>query len=233
MAKFDHEAATREHYLRWLAGRRGIEIPHNARFEPAGIKAGNSMLLPMPGYGQPQTVIIETFDENGDVIRSSVIGLDKGKLGINASAVRSLVGKVEKPKAMRAAKAPANLSPCERVEGETAPECQSKAAPISAEAGARPVEEISTVTAFPVRADADARLIAALRAEAEELRAALREGLDRFSTMASRADRLARAARSMRRRAVTAESKLAMVHGVIAASFEASALFVQPMEMAA
>jgi len=92
-------------YCEWLARRDGIPTDD----------------VVMPGTGALERVTLETLDDDGNVIRSSVIGLNSRlQIGIDKAAVRAVVGKVEKPRKVRTSlRAPEK--PAERVEALPAP----------------------------------------------------------------------------------------------------------------
>lgn len=154
-------------YLRWLAAQRGIEIPPGASIGPSGIShmvnGKREMLLPMPGYGASDIVIVEELDEAGNVMRSSRIGLDKrGKLPFNAAKVHQMTG-LRPTKARKAPARPAQSVP-EPVAVITPPPapCPSSAPQIAPTPIVQPKEETdmtqtdlaATVAALLRRVDA-------------------------------------------------------------------------------
>lgn len=92
-------------YLLDLARWRGITVPGDARVADDGIYSGADCIVPMPGYGADNAVIMEELDEAGEVVRTSRIGVDrKGCIGLKADAVRKVAAlpKVTKPRATKA-----------------------------------------------------------------------------------------------------------------------------------
>lgn len=104
-----------EAYLRWIAAKRGIEVPRDATFQPDGIwSEEEGHVLPMPGYGDQPRVTLETLDESGAVISSQTLPVEPKKGGViwDKAAVRRAYGPVEKPaKAKASRKAAAEAVP--------------------------------------------------------------------------------------------------------------------------
>lgn len=88
-------------YLIWLADRRGLWLPHDAEYQPAGVwsKSAGEYVLPMPGYDQDQTVTMETLDEAGEVLTSQTLPVEPKKGGViwDKAAVRKACGPIAKP----------------------------------------------------------------------------------------------------------------------------------------
>ena len=94
-------AAELKAYLCWVADRRGINVPSDAKFHPHGIESENlgGLVMEMPGYGEVQTVTMETLDDAGDVIASQTLPIEPKKGGVvwNREAVRKAHGPIAKP----------------------------------------------------------------------------------------------------------------------------------------
>lgn len=93
-------------YLKWIADERSIYIPTDAEFQPRGIysKSAGGHILDMPGYGQVQTVTMETLDDAGDAISSQTLPVEPKKGGViwSREDVRKACGKIAKPGKMKA-----------------------------------------------------------------------------------------------------------------------------------
>lgn len=74
-------------YLKWLASERGVFVPHDAEYHPAGIwsRTAGEYVLEMPGYGQKQVATCEVLDDAGNVVRTMALPQDK-RGGIPATA---------------------------------------------------------------------------------------------------------------------------------------------------
>lgn len=102
-ASFADDAA--ETYLKWLAGRRMVDIPEKALFRLDGIWSGYGptahLILAMPGYGASDVVTMETVDEAGQVIRSQRVAVaPNGTISLKAEQVLTATGltKGKKPR---------------------------------------------------------------------------------------------------------------------------------------
>lgn len=103
-------------YLRWLAHKRGVEVPEDATYSGDGIfdPATKAIILPMPGYdsfGASQTVTCEIMGDDGEVVRTIVLPLDRaGKLPMTKEQVQGWSG-LEKVRKRRATAKPAKAEP--------------------------------------------------------------------------------------------------------------------------
>lgn len=97
-----------EAYLRWMAGRIGVDIPAGARFCPGGIYTPDDKepLFPMPHVERDANVTLEVLDESGAVIATSTLPIEPKKGGIiwSRADVRKAHGPVAKPAKSRARK---------------------------------------------------------------------------------------------------------------------------------
>ena len=86
-------------YLKWLAGKRGIDLPAQHEIEPSGIWTGQGRgrvcIVAMPGYGVSNNAVeVEELDDAGEVLRVSRLPLkSNATLPWNATKVREATGK--------------------------------------------------------------------------------------------------------------------------------------------
>jgi hypothetical protein len=129
-------------YLKWLAKERGVFIPHDADYGPAGIYSnardpgGRVPLVEMPGYGARDVVTVDILNDAGEVIRTSTIGLKpNGALGIDRAAVVAMVALPPRKRGRKAKVATeTRQEPQEIVSAPVAP-VEPVAAPVAAPAG--------------------------------------------------------------------------------------------------
>jgi hypothetical protein len=190
--------ATREEvrqYLLWQAARYGVTLPHDAKFGPAGISAGDELIVPMPGYGQSQTVTCELLDDAGAVVKTMPLPVDRrGKLPMNAAQVQEWTGlaKVKKPR-KAAAKPVQPVSAPEAAQVGAAPSADVAALVAAVSALSGRIAELEgtiarAVRGGRVRSDSERRAI--LRAWRMRREARERAALDRSALLASRAQYL-------------------------------------------
>jgi len=98
---------TAQQYLIWLAGRRLIDIPEGAAIRLDGIWSGRGPaahhILPMPGYGASNVVIMETLDDAGEVVHTQRLATAaNGSIPLKAADVLAASGltKARKPRAV-------------------------------------------------------------------------------------------------------------------------------------
>lgn len=117
-------------YLCWVAERRGVYVPADADFLANGIWKGGECLLEMPGYGQEQSVTLETLDDAGEVLASQALPVEPKKGGViwSAADVRKAHGPIAKPGKVKAAK----RAPIAVQMGQPE-ECPAIVAPVGAE----------------------------------------------------------------------------------------------------
>lgn len=100
-------------YLNWVASREGVFVPNGAQFRASGIWVADECIVEMPGYGQVQTVTMETLDESGEVIAAQTLPVEPKKGGViwSRADVRKAYGPITKPARKVRGKAAAKVAP--------------------------------------------------------------------------------------------------------------------------